>query len=262
MITVSTIRPAVIATSALCWILGCAAATKDGASPKATAAPAAPNTLTAAEKAAGWKLLFDGTDPSAHLRGYRRAEFPKEWAVEDGCIVLRGKGGDLVTREEYGDFEFACDWKVAPGGNSGIMWHVSEEFGAPWETGPEMQVLDDERHGDGKSRLTSAGACYALYAAPAGAVKPAGEWNHAVIRCMGPKVTYMLNGVVTADFDMSSQQWKDTVKGSKFASMPAFGTKSRGHIALQDHGDVVMYRNLKVRPVASDAKPEKPAKQK
>jgi len=261
MITVSTFRPTVIATSALACVLGCASNSKDGASERASATSGAPNTLTAAEKAAGWKLLFDGTDPSAQLRGYRRAEFPKEWAVEDGCIVLRGKGGDLVTKDQFKDFEFSCDWNVAPGGNSGIMWHVSEEFNYPWETGPEMQVLDDERHGDGKSRLTSAGACYALYPAPSGAVKPAGEWNRASIRCVGPKVTYTLNGVVTAEFDMSSQQWRDTGKGSKFASMPAFGTKSKGHIALQDHGDVVMYRNMKIRPLPPSTEPGTPAKQ-
>ena len=259
----TTIRPFVLVPAALLFALGCAApGTGTSGQPSGAAARSeAPNTLSPAERQAGWKLLFDGTDASKHLRGYRRGDFPKEWAVEDGCIVLRGKGGDLVTRDEYSDFEFACEWKVAPGGNSGIMWHVSEEFGAPWETGPEMQVLDDERHGDGKSRLTSAGACYALYAAPKGAVKPAGEWNRASIRCVGPKVTYTLNGVVTADFDMSSQQWRDTVKGSKFASMPAFGTKSKGHIALQDHGDVVMYRNLKVRPLGPEPKPGTPAKQ-
>ena len=218
------------------------------------AAPKPPeNTLTDAERKAGWVLLFDGKDAGAKLRGYKRADFPAEWAVEDGCIVLRGKGGDLVTKDQFKDFEFSCDWNVAPGGNSGIMWHVSEEFSYPWETGPEMQVLDDERHGDGKSRLTSAGGCYALSPAPVGAVRPAGQWNTAVIRVEGPKVTYMLNGVKTAEFDMSSQEWKDKVKGSKFASMPNFATRPSGHIALQDHGDVVKYRNLKVRPIVTSA---------
>jgi hypothetical protein len=203
----------------------------------------------------GWTVLFDGGDPSAHLRGYRRADFPAEWKVEDGALVLRGKGGDIVTKDQYADFEFQVEWKVAPGGNSGIMWHVSEEFGAPWETGPEMQVLDDERHNDGKSRLTSAGACYALYAAPAGAVKPAGEWNVAYIKAVGPKVVYRLNGVTTAEFDMSSKQWKDRVAGSKFASMPNFGTRPVGHIAIQDHGDVVMFRNMRVRSLGGVAAP-------
>ena len=220
------------------------------------AAPKPPeNALTDAERKAGWILLFDGKAAGAKLRGFKRADFPSEWAVEDGCIVLRGKGGDLVTKDQFTDFEFSCDWNVAPGGNSGIMWHVSEEFSYPWETGPEMQVLDDERHGDGKSRLTSAGACYGLYPAPVGAVRPAGEWNTAVIRVEGPKVTYTLNGVKTAEFDMSSQEWKDKVKGSKFASMPNFATRPSGHIALQDHGDVVKYRNLKVRPILAPAAP-------
>ena len=253
-----TTANAVILAAAVVAASGCSSPAKDARPGDRPSAPAA-NALTPAERAAGWTLLFDGTDPSKQLRGFRRADFPKEWATEDGCIVLRGKGGDIVTREQYGDFEFTCDWKVAPGGNSGIMWHVSEDFGAPWETGPEMQVLDDERHGDGKSRLTSAGACYALYPAPTGAVNPAGEWNRATIRCVGPKVTYALNGVVTADFDMSSQDWKDRVKGSKFASMPAFGTKPSGHVALQDHGDVVMYRNLKIRPLGAQAAAARPA---
>lgn len=197
----------------------------------------------------GWVVLFDGKDAGKELRGFKRADLPADWKVEDGALVLRGKGGDIVTKGEYQDFEFTVDWKVAPGGNSGIMWHVSEDFNYPWETGPEMQVLDDALHADGKSRLTSAGACYALYPAPAGAVKPAGEWNTAYIKVVGPKVVYRLNGVTTAEFDMSSKEWKDRIAGSKFASMKDFASRSTGHIALQDHGDVVMYRNMKVRPL-------------
>ena len=226
--------------------------------PDAVAAPAvtvADNALTDAERAEGWTLLFDGTTPGTHLRGFKREGFPEQWKVEDGCLVLRGPGGDIVTKEQFTDFAFRCDWQVAPGGNSGIMWHVSEEFAYPWETGPEMQVLDDAAHPDGKSRLTSAGACYALYPAPEGVVKPAGEWNTAEVVVSGPKVTYRLNGTVTADFDMSSPDWSDRVKGSKFASMPNFGTKSSGHIAIQDHGDVVRFKNLKVRVPGSAPAP-------
>jgi hypothetical protein len=226
----------------------------------AAAAPGADNALTESERAEGWALLFDGTTPGTHLRGFKREGFPEEWKVEEGCLVLRGPGGDIVTKEQFSDFDFRYDWQVAPGGNSGVMWHVSEEFSYPWETGPEMQVLDDAAHADGKSRLTSAGACYALYPAPEGVVKPAGEWNSAQITVVGPKVTYRLNGTVTAEFDMSSTDWSDRVKGSKFASMPNFGTKSSGHIAIQDHGDVVRFKNLKVRgpgaaPAASTATP-------
>ena len=216
--------------------------------------PTTPNTLSAAEVKDGWVLLFDGKDASKSFRGFKRTDTPKEWTVEDGAIVLRGKGGDLATKDEYSDFEFAIDWKITSGGNSGIMWRSSEDFGAPWETGPEMQVLDDAKHADGQSPLTSAGACYALYPAPKGATKPVGEWNHAEISAIGPKVTYTLNGVKTAEFDLSSKEWKDKVAGSKFASMKAFGTKDKGHIVLQDHGDVVMYRNIKIRPIGA-AKP-------
>jgi hypothetical protein len=235
----SQIRHSVVLVPLALALAGCSAARK---------APDAP-----AGSGDGWTVLFDGGDPSAHLRGFRRPDFPAEWKVEDGALVLRGKGGDIVTKDQYGDFEFQVDWKVAPGGNSGIMWHVSEEFGAPWETGPEMQVLDDERHGDGKSRLTSAGACYALYPAPMGAVKPAGEWNTAYIKVAGTKVVYRLNGVTTAEFDMESKAWRDRVAGSKFASMPNFGTKPSGHIAIQDHGDVVMFRNMRVRALGAGA---------
>lgn len=232
------------------------------ATPPAAAASAAKlNTLTPEEAKAGWILLFDGKDAGAHLRGYRKTEMPKEWAVEDGTIVLRGKGGDLVTKDEFADFEFVIDWKIAEGGNSGVMWRVTEDHTYPWETGLEMQVLDDTKHPDGKSRLTSAGACYALYPAPEGAVKPVGQWNTARILAVGPKITYELNGVKTAEFDMSSVEYKALVAGSKFAAMPDFGQRAKGHIALQDHGDVVAYRNIKIRPIgtAAGAPTTKPA---
>lgn len=235
--------------SLLVSMVGCQSSPTVAATP--AAATQAPNTLSAAETKAGWVLLFDGNDPGKSLRGYKRSDMPKEWVAEDGALVLRGKGGDIVTKSEYADFEYQVDWKIAPGGNSGIMWHVSEEFNYPWETGPEMQVLDDTLHADGKSQLTSAGACYALYAAPRGVVKPVGEWNTANLRVVGTKVTCTLNGVKTADFDMSSQDWKDRLAASKFASMKSFATKSKGYIALQDHGDVVMYRNMKVCPISS-----------
>ncbi len=230
---------------------GCDVYQSMGNAPEKESPISGPNTLTTAEQKAGWQLLFDGKDASMNFRAFRGTALPKEWSVEDGSIVLRGKGGDIVTKDEYSDFEFSIDWKITAGGNSGVFWHASEDFGAPWETGPEMQILDDTKHADGKSRLTSAGACYALYPAPEGAVKPVGEWNTAVIKAVGPKVTYTLNGVKTAEFDMSSQDWKDKVAGSKFASMKNFGTKAKGHIALQDHGDVVMFRNIKIRQLGA-----------
>jgi hypothetical protein len=222
------------------------------------------NQLTAAEKAAGWVLLFDGTNPGASFRGYKKQEVPAPWVVEDACLVLRGSGGDLITKGEWDNFEFQTDWNVAEGGNSGLMWHVTEDGTYPWETGPEMQILDDAKHADGKSRLTSAGSCYALYAAPEGVVKPAGQWNTARIQCVGTTVKLFLNGQQVVSFDTRSDEYKERLKKSKFASMPLFGTKTKGHVALQDHGDVVKFRNIKVRLLDSQGKPAqgKPAQAK
>lgn len=207
------------------------------------------NTLSAKERADGWVLLFDGTQSGIQFRGYRKETLPEGWSAVEGSLVRTGPGGDIVTREQYKDFEFVCDWKVQKAGNSGVMWHVSEERTYPWETGPEMQILDDAGHVDGRTPLTSAGACYALYAAPEGAVKPAGEWNHARIVAKGPKVELWLNGVQTASFDTSSDDWKARIAASKFKEMPLFATKESGFIALQDHGDEVAFRNIKVRPL-------------
>jgi len=209
------------------------------------------NTLSDAERAAGWVLLFDGKDAAPHFRGYRKQSMPGAWKVIDGTLsfVPGGEGGDIVTREQYKDFEFICDWRVAPGGNSGIMWHVGEAHSYPWETGPEMQILDDAAHVDGRTPMTSAGACYALYPAPEGAAKPAGAWNTARILVQGPKVELWLNGVQTASFDTSSDDWKKRLAESKFKSMPAFATLDKGHIALQDHGDLVAFRNIRIRPI-------------
>ena len=245
MRTASALTAAFVLSASL--LAGCAST---GSAPSAGAA----NTLTAAEQRDGWVLLFDGSDAGKMLRGYKKSDLPKEWKAEDGTLTMRGHGGDIVTKDEYRDFEFQVDWRIAKGGNSGIMWHVTEDHGYPWETGPEMQILDDERHADGKSRLTSAGACYALYPAPSGVVKPAEEWNTANIKVQGSKVTYTLNGVVTAQFDMSSKDFKDRLAGSKFASMKDFATKPAGHVALQDHGDVVSFRNMKIRALPAAGK--------
>lgn len=208
-----------------------------------------PNTLTPQERLDGWVLLFDGVNASKNFRGYRKTDLPEGWVAENGVLVRKGPGGDIVTREQYTDFEFTCDWMVKAGGNSGIMWHVGEERPAPWETGPEMQILDDAAHVDGRTPETSAGACYALYPAPVGAVKPAGSWNRARMLVQGPKVELWLNGVKTASFDTSSDDWKARIAKSKFKDMPAFATLDRGVIALQDHGDEVAFRNIKVRPI-------------
>jgi hypothetical protein len=194
----------------------------------------------------GWRSLFDGRS-LAGWRRYRSGEMPSGWRAVDGTLVRAARGGDIVTLDEFANFELTLEWKVAPGGNSGIMYRVTEDAEAPYETGPEMQVLDDERHPDGRSRLTSAGALYGLYPAPAGAVKPAGEWNAARIVLNGSHVEHWLNGVKTAEAEIGSDDWNRRVTNSKFRQWPGFAKAPRGHIALQDHGDWVAYRNIRIR---------------
>ena len=202
--------------------------------------------LTPEERAAGWRSLFDGKT-TAGWRGYRRPEMPGGWQVVDGALTRVGQAGDIVTTDQFANFELALEWKVTPGGNSGIFYRVIEDADHTYETGPEMQVLDDARHRDGQSRLTSAGALYGLYAAPPGAAKPAGEWNAVRIVVNGAHVEHWLNGVKTVETEIGSTDWNRRVAESKFRDWPGFGKASRGHIALQDHGDWVAFRNIKIK---------------
>jgi hypothetical protein len=210
-------------------------------------------TISADEAAAGWIALFDGTsfagwktwngDASTHGA-------PRGWTIDDGAMLRSGDGGDLTTIEDFADFELRYEWRISEGGNSGVMYRATEDRGYPWETGAEMQVLDDARHPDGRSPLTSAGSNYALHAPPGPVARPVGAWNTARILAVGPKVTYWLNGVKTAEFEVGSDDWKRRVKESKFDSMKDYATRSTGKIVLQDHGDRVWYRNVLVRRIA------------
>lgn len=204
------------------------------------------NTLTPAEQAAGWRLLFDGRTPVA-WRGFKQAGMPDGWRIVDGALTRVGPGGDIITRDQFTNFELALEWRVARGGNSGVMYRVTEQGQATYETGPEMQVLDDAHHPDGGSRLTAAGALYGLYPAPEGAVKSAGQWNAARIVVNGNRVEHWLNGVKTVEYQLLSPEWEKQVAASKFNQWPGYGRATRGHIALQDHGDLVSFRNIKIR---------------
>ena len=205
-----------------------------------------PNTLTPREQAAGWRLLFDGKT-TAGWRGFRKDSIPTSWRVEDRSLTLVGQGGDIVTRDQFADFELALEWKIAPGGNSGIFYRASEDDDAIYWTAPEMQVLDDARHEDGKSRLTAAGSCYALYPSPAGIVKPADQWNRVRLLVSGNHVEHWLNGVKVVEYELGSADWEARVKASKFAPHPHFGRNQTGYVGLQDHGDRVAYRSIKIR---------------
>lgn len=213
------------------------------------------NLLTDAEKAAGWKLLFDGKS----LAGWHPFKKPgtpiQGWSVDGGCIARTGPGGDIVTDEKYDNFELKIEWRVTPGANSGIFYGVSEEEPNRWvfETGPEMQVLDNAEHVDGRNPLTSAGSNYALIAPPKDVTRPVGFFNEARIVVRGDHVEHWLNGTKLLEYTWGGEEWQRLVKSSKFAGMPRYGTVRKGHIAIQDHGDRVWFRNAKIRPLAAGA---------
>lgn len=208
-----------------------------------------PNTLTRAEESAGWTLLFDG-ETTEHFRGYRKPEFPtRGWAVIDGTLrrVAGPSGGDIATREQYGDFEFVCEWLVTPGANSGIIYRSTEDKGSSWETGFEFQILDDAAHRDGSTPKTRAGSLYDLVAPSRDVVRPAGEWNEARIVARGDHLRHYLNGVLIVDIRLDSDEYRAAHATSKWPGMADFGKRAKGHIVLQDHGDEVWFRNIRVR---------------
>jgi hypothetical protein len=204
-------------------------------------------TLSDEEKKAGWKLLFDGKT-LAGWRGFK-SETPVGWKAVDGVLSRESAGGDLMTVEEFGDFELALEWKLAKGGNSGIFFHVTKEGDETWWSGPEFQVLDNAVHKDGKNPLTSAGSNYAVHPPTRDATKSIGEWNSVRVVVKGPHVEHWLNGVKVVEYELWSEDWHKRVKASKFDKIPIYGRAKRGHIALQDHGDPVWFRNIKIRPL-------------
>jgi len=237
-----SLMPALMLVSASCSKPQQPAQPVPGASSGSTTA----NTLTDGERAAGWKLLFDGRT-GAGWRGYRQQTLPAGWQVKDGALTRVAEAGDIITDEQFKNFELALEWKISPGGNSGIFYRASEDSDAIYWNAPEIQVLDDARHPDGQSRMTAAGAAYDLYPSPAGIVKPANEWNAVRLVVNGNHVEQWLNGVKVVEYEFGSPDFQAKVKDSKFAPHPNFGRNSAGHIGLQDHGDVVAFRNIKIR---------------
>lgn len=204
------------------------------------------NTLTAAEREAGWALLFDGRSLEG-WRGYNRPDMPEGWAVEDGTLAWVAGGGDIITERQFTDFELTLDWRVEPGGNSGVFYRAAEGEDWIYQSAPELQVLDDEGHADGQSPLTSAGSNFALHGAPRGVVRPVGEWNSVRIVVEGNHVEHWLNDVRVVEYELGSTAWEGLVQASKFAAWPAYGRAPSGHIGLQDHDSRVWYRNIKIR---------------
>ena len=235
-------RAAIISQLAMV-IAGC---TQAGNAPAVSTSSAA-TTLTAEQRAAGWRSLFDGTTTSA-WRGYKSPTFPAGWTIVDGVLTKSGSVGDLISKEQFGNFELALDWNLSPGGNAGIFYRGTEEYDHIYWSAPEYQLLDDANHPDGKSRLTSAGAAYALYPSPAGIVKPAGQWNSTLIVVNGSRVQHWLNGQRLLEYGLASPDWEAKVKASKFVAYPNYGRAARGYIGIQgDHDGVLSIRNVRIR---------------
>ncbi|HSL69425.1 MAG TPA: DUF1080 domain-containing protein [Longimicrobiales bacterium] len=210
----------------------------------------APNTLTAQEKADGWRLLFDGKTTNG-WRGYMKPGVPEGWQVVAGALTYVSGAGDIITTEKYRNFELAIEWRLDPNdqrpGNSGIFFRGIEGPAEIYYSAPEMQILDDARHRDGLTRLTAAGSNYALHPAPEGVVKPVGEWNAVRLVVNRNHVEHWLNGRKIVEYELGSPEWKALVTKSKFNEWPEYGRAEEGHIGLQEHGSYVAFRNIKIK---------------
>lgn len=216
------------------------------------------NRLSAAEKKDGWELLFNGKDTKGWHR-YGGGAIDSVWKVRDGNLCLdtlvkkqyniRGDW-DIVTENEYDNFDLQLEWMISKNGNSGIIFYINEDkkkFNWPWETGMEMQVLDNNGHPDAQYPKHRAGELYDLLSVSKETVKPAGEWNLAEIKSVNGKLDLFLNGVNVVSTTLWDDNWRKIVAGSKFRNMPGFGTYKKGRIGLQDHGNGVCYRNIRIR---------------
>jgi len=262
-----------ILSAAALFAVACTAPAEAPAENAAAAPEKLHNNITEAEILDGWELMFDG-QCMGNFRKYGDTVIGKAWVMQDDALHLdvsikddwqTNSGGDIVYQDfdgsirEFENFQFKGEWKIAERGNSGIIYLLhedSEQYSHCWMTGLEMQVLDNgtdstEGHPDAAIQKHRAGDLYDINAAPEGAAKLAGEWNQFEIIVQDGHLTQILNGVVTVDRDLFDDQWRADVAASKFHEWAGFGTYTKGGIALQDHGDKVWYRNLKIKALAS-----------
>jgi len=211
-----------------------------------------PNTLTKEEKNEGWSLLFDGHSTKGWHR-YDHSEAGAQWTIQDGAIGLdksKGEQGDLLTDAVYENFDLKLEWKISPGGNSGILFYVQEDtakYKEPYFTGPEMQVLDNDVNHDGKIKTHRAGDLYDLISCSTETVKRVGEWNQVEIISNHGELKLFLNGTNVVTTRMDDDNWKQMVAHSKFKRWPDFAVAHHGHIDLQDHDFPVWYRNIRIK---------------
>lgn len=205
---------------------------------------AAPNSLTPAEKAAGWRLLFDGKSTQG-WRGFKAAAPDPGWHVAGGALSPDPKTSrDVISKDEFGDFELAFEWKISKLGNSGVMFHVIEVGDQTYQSGPEYQILDNAH---GEPPVEQAAALFALYAPGVDATKPPGQFNQSRLIVDHGHVQHWLNGKKVVEYELGSPEFKARVAASKFKQWPQFASSPTGHIALQNHGDEVAFRNIKIR---------------
>ncbi len=196
---------------------------------------------------AAWHTLFDGHDTEA-FRGWVSGVLPAGWHVVDGTLAKNGNVEDLLTREQFGDFELEWEWKIGKEGNSGVLYRVTREYDHLYWSGPEYQLLDDADAPDGRSPLTSSGAAYGLYPAPRGVVKPFDEWNTSRIVIRASHVEHWLNGRLAVSYDLGSPDWQAKVAASKFSKYPHYGLARRGYIGIQgDHPGALALRHIRIR---------------
>ncbi len=212
-------------------------------------------TLTDAEKTEGWKLLFDGQT----LSGWQDFKGRKNntWEVQDGTLhckalneKVKGDGderGDIMTTEEFGNFELAFDWKISAQGNSGVMFRVTEEFDQPYYSGPEYQVIDDIDYPGKLTEKQKTGANYDMHFVEKKKLNPVGEWNSTKIVANGNHIEHWLNGEKIVEYEVGSEDWKKRKKESKWNEWKGYGASPKGHIDLQDHGSEVWFKNIRVR---------------
>ncbi|MBS0207833.1 MAG: galactose-1-epimerase [Planctomycetes bacterium] len=207
----------------------------------------APNALSLAEEKAGWKMLFDGRTTRG-WHNYKKDGVGPGWKIIDGALTRVDKGaGDILTNEMYDAFELSLEYNISPEGNSGLMFHVTDEGKTPWQTGPEIQIQDNKDGHDPQK----AGWLYQLYSSEVDATKPPGEWNQLRILITPEKCEQYMNGVKYCEYVKGSDDWNQRVAKSKFAQYPLFGKPTRGYICLQDHGNLIAFRNVKIRPIAT-----------
>ena len=216
------------------------------------------NKLSATEKSEGWQLLFDGKTTKGWHK-YGGEPVGSAWQVRDGVLLLdtvkkadwqTSNGGDIVTDEEFENYHLQLDWKIAKNGNSGIIFNIHEDkvkYQYPWYTGMEMQILDNDGHADGKYPKHRAGDLYDIIKSTKETAKPVGEWNHAEIKLLNGKLDLYLNGENVVSTTLWTEDWKKLLQNSKFKSMADFGTYKKGRIGLQDHGNEVQFRNIKIK---------------